>query len=715
MATATRRRTKATAADLDTNDAPGKSSGWLCEDCDEINDEHDPRCQHCEHGYNPDLIYTDCQLLAVVAPNRDEERVWRAMRDCPTSTDLIRSHLRRILKERGNTQVDSEPVCWRVTGDDVGVWFQTREPSGKADLENDRLAQAVRDLFFIPHSVEPKPSKKKQPSLAAAAAGEVFNPIAELERRRNGKAAPKGKKAPEVPSAADVPAAEERDIPIAEIVVGDLNPRIVFDEEKLRELADSLKKHGQLQNLVVYRQPDGKFGLIAGERRYRAAKLAKLPSMRCKVLDVTEAQAVELCGIENLVREDLSAIEAARWYQSMLARCGYTQETLAARIGVSQPTVANRLRLLQLPDAWQERVIRREITESHARELVPWADLPAVLQALEGEIKAEGLPALNAWRNSISTTLERHSRRTKKGAWYHFNVVQPGKQTEYRSGQVALTPKDVETHKAELDVRDVPSVSWDGKVLSVEPRAFNLDVWWELQSEREAKAKEREEARAEGGAKKKDKPLDPKAAAAAEADRKRKSADVLKKRIAGYRTEWLKRAIAARVQNEALVSVDQLLQILLWFASIDGHQGRRHSLVNEAVGELLPTARRALAGNRELVLHEKFGELVPMAGAARKAIAALMQLPSEDWRSDLPSHVVPDLAAVAGVDLVRDWEVDEAFCKLHTTDQLAAQAREWKVQFTPRVKKHGEMMGEIILWDQASSKKLPAPKALAKG
>ncbi|MCA1662725.1 MAG: ParB/RepB/Spo0J family partition protein [Myxococcales bacterium] len=151
------------------------------------------------------------------------------------------------------------------------------------------------------------------------------------------------------------------------------NPRQRFDEQKLNELAESIKNQGLVQPLVVRKRSDGEgggFWLIAGERRWRAAQRAGLKSIPVVVKDVQAKEAYELTLVENLQREDLNPIEEAEAYQRLSSEFGYTQEQLALRVGKDRATVANALRLLKLPQKVRNLVAGDELQMGHARALL---------------------------------------------------------------------------------------------------------------------------------------------------------------------------------------------------------------------------------------------------------------------------------------------------------------------------------------------------------
>jgi ParB family chromosome partitioning protein len=174
--------------------------------------------------------------------------------------------------------------------------------------------------------------------------------------------------------------------PLDKIVPNRTQPRQHFDQEKLEELAQSLREHGLIEPLVVRRRPGtDNFEIIAGERRWRAAQKANLRDVLVVVRDVSAKDAYELALIENVQREDLDPIEFAEALDRLLKEHGHTQETLATRLGKDRSTIANALRLLRLPHAVRERVVNGELSEGHARALLGAPD-DATLAALADKV-----------------------------------------------------------------------------------------------------------------------------------------------------------------------------------------------------------------------------------------------------------------------------------------------------------------------------------------
>ena len=184
------------------------------------------------------------------------------------------------------------------------------------------------------------------------------------------------------------PGTEEWGTSIQEISIGDLDPnpdqpRQIFHEDSILQLADSIREQGVLQPLLVVATPNGRYRIIAGERRYRASRQAGLETVPCIVRDLDIVRQMEISLIENLQREDLNPIEAAKGVRTLMQQCGYTQEKVSARLGKSRPVVANLLRLLSLPDEVMEMVQDGRLSAGHARVLAGLQDKEELMYLAE--------------------------------------------------------------------------------------------------------------------------------------------------------------------------------------------------------------------------------------------------------------------------------------------------------------------------------------------
>ena len=158
------------------------------------------------------------------------------------------------------------------------------------------------------------------------------------------------------------------EIPLEELRPNPYQPRKVFDEEALQDLADSIKEHGVFQPIIIKKSIKG-YEIIAGERRYRASKIAGLTKIPAIIRNFTDEQMMEIALLENLQRENLNAIEEAIAYKKMIQNLGITQEELAKKVGKSRSHVTNIIGLLRLPQEVQQLVADSKITMGHARAL----------------------------------------------------------------------------------------------------------------------------------------------------------------------------------------------------------------------------------------------------------------------------------------------------------------------------------------------------------
>lgn len=190
-----------------------------------------------------------------------------------------------------------------------------------------------------------------------------------------------------------------------EIALGDIDPnpdqpRRTFTEESIAQLAQSIRDQGVLQPILVTPTSDGRYRLVAGERRWRAARQAGLDTVPCIVRDLDEVQQMEIALIENLQREDLNPLEVAQGIKALMQQCGYTQEAVAQRLSKSRPAVTNLLRLLNLPREVQEMIRTGVLTAGHARVLAGMegeeVQLKLAQEAVEQGLNVRQLEALAA-------------------------------------------------------------------------------------------------------------------------------------------------------------------------------------------------------------------------------------------------------------------------------------------------------------------------------
>ncbi|MBQ2747813.1 MAG: ParB/RepB/Spo0J family partition protein [Firmicutes bacterium] len=211
--------------------------------------------------------------------------------------------------------------------------------------------------------------------------GDVEINIPEAAEEEVTEKKPAAKKTGKSSGASKSKAKEEKVIDENSVVYLDINdikpnenqPRKTFDDEKIAELAASILEHGLIQPIVV-RKSDFGYEIVAGERRYRAARKAELKTIPCLVRELTDEQNMLLAIIENVQREDLNAIEEARAIEKMIKTYGLTQEQVSKSLSKSRPYITNALRLLKLPEVIQDMVVSGELSQGHARALVSIED-----------------------------------------------------------------------------------------------------------------------------------------------------------------------------------------------------------------------------------------------------------------------------------------------------------------------------------------------------
>jgi ParB family chromosome partitioning protein len=181
-----------------------------------------------------------------------------------------------------------------------------------------------------------------------------------------------------------------RQVEISRIVPNPGQPRKEFSEEALKELADSIREKGVLQPILVEGRDDGSYVIIAGERRWRAAKTAGLSKVPVIVRKFSEQEKLEIALIENIQREDLTPIEEAKAFKNIMETAVLGQEELAARLGINRSTLANSLRLLKLPEDMQEGINKKDISPGHARAILSVIN-PADQRILYNRTVAGGL------------------------------------------------------------------------------------------------------------------------------------------------------------------------------------------------------------------------------------------------------------------------------------------------------------------------------------
>lgn len=201
-------------------------------------------------------------------------------------------------------------------------------------------------------------------------------------------------------------------VAVSKLIVNPFQPRKIFNEEALKELAESIKEHGIIQPIVV-RKKEKKYEIIAGERRFRAAKLAGLKEVPAIVKEMTEQQMMEVAILENLQREDLTPIEEAEAYSSLIENLNFTQDELAKRLGKSRPHIANHIRLLQLPEEVRKLMNEGVLSMGHGRALLGLKDKGRIAEIAQKVIaQSLNVRQLEALVHQINEAVS-HETKTK--------------------------------------------------------------------------------------------------------------------------------------------------------------------------------------------------------------------------------------------------------------------------------------------------------------
>lgn len=242
---------------------------------------------------------------------------------------------------------------------------------------------------------------------------------------------------------------EIKKIPVANINPNPYQPRTVFDDEKIEELCETIKSHGVIQPIVV-RERNGKYEIIAGERRWRAVKKLGMERIPAIVKEFNDEQAASIALIENLQREGLTAIEEAVAYQKLIELHGLTQESMAKRLGKGQSTVANKLRLLHLPKAVQDALLIRKITERHARALLSLKNEEMQIQVLGEIIEKEW--NVKQTEQRIQHLLEKDEKKPKQTRRSFSKDMRLAINTVRKSVDMVIqSGLSIETQEEELD------------------------------------------------------------------------------------------------------------------------------------------------------------------------------------------------------------------------------------------------------------------------
>lgn len=247
---------------------------------------------------------------------------------------------------------------------------------------------------------------------------------------------------------------EVKQLPVDKIGPNRFQPRAVFNEEKIKELAQTIHTHGMIQPIIVRKmedEDDDKYEIIAGERRWRAVQSLEWASIPAIIRGMSDTETASVALIENLQREELTVIEEANAYASLLELHSLTQEALAQRLGKNQSTIANKLRLLKLTDDVRQAVLDKEITERHARALIKLSEPDKQVQVLRAILEKElNVKQTEEFIENLDKSKKKPAKRPKlKGVNKDIRIAM--NTIRQSLNMVSDTGVDVETDEKDLD------------------------------------------------------------------------------------------------------------------------------------------------------------------------------------------------------------------------------------------------------------------------
>jgi ParB/RepB/Spo0J family partition protein len=473
----------------------------------------------------------------------------------------------------------------------------------------------------------------------------------------------------------EAPTGETFDLPVDSVSPSPDNPRKQFDEKRLRELADSIAEIGQIQPIVVLPAVEGRYEIVAGERRWRACRIAGLATVRAEIRPIAPREAAIVRLVENGARDPLNAVEEARAFrQATTGPDGWTQRELADRLGVSASFVGNRIRLLKLPDEWLDRLVSDEITETQARELIPWAEYPDVLASIQAGLtttnNAREKLSGNEFADEIEAAVRDVARNMSADPWV------------YKPRLFAPT----ETQRKALDIKKFGHREY----------ALNTALFDQLQADAQAKATRREKVAAEKQAQRS---LDPET----ERENERAKAESFARKLARYRTRWQQTQIADRLRT---CEEPGLLLRLACHCMVYGQPRAKEAALREAIEG--STAEKPVFAEGLYFDLEALGRGEEVSGAARHALARIVSFDVESGAASFRAGEIDRLADELGIDLENDWTLDREFLELHTLSQLRDLAAEWGATCGLEGMTRAELLNTI----EREARKAPCPREL---
>lgn len=454
-------------------------------------------------------------------------------------------------------------------------------------------------------------------------------------------------------------------------IVSGKNPRTEFDSAELKELCESLKSHGMLQAIVC--RPSSKKGsleIVAGERRWRAAKLAKMKTVPVTVRELDDREALEIAVLENLQRIDLPAIDEAKGFAALLNGGHFTQETLAQRLGKTQGYISNRVRLLDLPADWQKKVISGEISSTAARMLVPFKQHKSVLKECEKQLKYRwpekgDIPSTSDWEGVVETSVHEAGEPMEGSVW------------DPKSSQSCKVFKPTKEQSEQLEIVEVKNPF--GRNGNTDKIAMNVKLWQKLQNEeikrqREKSDKKAEKSNGSGGQKVKRTKAAQKVEDKRLAELAKVQAAKFRSRLWDFKVDWLRFLCVSHIS----VSHFTLLKILIWATELNNWK------FEEAIQKAIKAADFKSTGLK--TNWDNLSNVPDKPSDFSKVAFHLVQ--SLLWDKDQPAKFMYDdvvvcLAKDLEIDLARAWKKEMCgkyltvrYFALHSKDQLIALWKE---------------------------------------
>ena len=254
---------------------------------------------------------------------------------------------------------------------------------------------------------------------------------------------------------------EIKEIPLEELRVNPYQPRQVFDEEALQELADSIKEHGVFQPIIVKKSVKG-YEIIAGERRFRASKLAGKTTIPAIIRTFTDEQMMEIALLENLQRENLNVMEEAKAYKQMIEKLHLTQDDLAKKVGKSRSYITNILGLLRLPSEVTDLIEKKELSMGHARVLSKLEDKEEAIRIAK-KVVEEDLPVREVERLTEGNTYEKTVKMERKKK----NIDAEYQYVEELLSEKLDTRVHLKEHKIEINFQNTADLNRILEILNI--------------------------------------------------------------------------------------------------------------------------------------------------------------------------------------------------------------------------------------------------------